>query len=220
MLLLVYFLFYSSYFKIKDVRVEGCEVSMPEDISKSVARNGNILLSKNKVIEKNILSQFPEVKEVQIYKGLPDAIKVVILEYDKSVVWKTQDKFYLVSSQGTVYKDVTEHISDYATLPQVVDKKNIPVVARQKILSPNFIAFVSNVYKSFESYTNMQPDYFWVDETTVDIYLQTKNSIYIKFDSLRASKKQLENVKSVLVAKKSEVVEYVDVRIDGWAYIK
>lgn len=220
LLALIYLIFFSSYFKIKEVIIDGTEISNKDEIANSVLLGHNILFTKNINMESDILSKFPEVKEVQIYKGIPDAIKVVVLEYDKSLVWQIGDKYYLVSSQGIVYKDITDKIADYANLPRVIDKRNIAVSERQRILSPNFVSFVINILKDFKEYTNMEPDYFWVDETTMDLTLQTKEVIYVKFDTMRSSKKQLTNLKNVLISKRGEITEYVDVRIDGWAYIK
>lgn len=219
-ILIIYFIFFSSYFKIKDVIVDGCEISDQNKIADIIPNGKNILLVKNSLIEREILKSFPEIKEAQIYKGLPNAIKIIVLEYDKSLVWQSGERYYLVSSQGTISKEVTDKAADYVTLPRVVDKRNIVVKERQRILSPNFVSFALNVFKDFKTTTNIDPDYFWVDDTTVDITLQSKEKIFVKFDTLRSSKKQLDNLKSILIMKKSEISEYVDVRIDGWGYIK
>jgi hypothetical protein len=37
---------------------------------------------------------------------------------------------------------------------------------------------------------------------------------------MRSSGKQLENLKKVLVEKRPDIKEYIDLRIDGWAYYK
>ena len=219
-LALIYLIFFSSYFKIKEVIIDGTEISNKNEIASSVLLGHNILFTKNINMENDILSKFPEIKEVQIYKGIPNAIKVVVLEYDKSLVWQIGEKYYLVSSRGIVYKEITDKIADYTSLPRVLDKRNVAVSERQHILSPNFVSFTMNIIKDFKEYTNLEPDYFWVDETTMDLVLQTKEVIYVKFDTMRSSKKQLTNLKNVLISKRAEINEYVDVRIDGWAYIK
>jgi len=37
---------------------------------------------------------------------------------------------------------------------------------------------------------------------------------------MRSSAKQLNNLKEVLVQKRNDIKEYIDLRIDGWAYYK
>ena len=68
--------------------------------------------------------------------------------------------------------------------------------------------------------TNIKPTHFEVVETTFDVNLHTEAGFYVKFNTMRASAKQLDNLKKVLVKKREEVHEYVDLRIDGWAYYK
>jgi hypothetical protein len=105
-------------------------------------------------------------------------------------------------------------------LPKVIDKKNFSVSPGKKLVSPNFIAFIVNINQGFFNAVNIKPLDFEVDETTFDVVLRTEAGFYVKLNSLRSSKKQLENLKLVLVNKRPEIKEYVDIRIDGWAYYK
>jgi hypothetical protein len=133
-------------------------------------------------------------------------------------VWQAGEDKYLVSTQGEVMRKITSE--DTAKLPLIVDKKSIQVKAGDKIVSPNFIAFISNLNDGFFTTVNIKPTYFEVLETTFDVNLYTEAGFYIKLNSLRSSKKQLESLKTVLVEKRQDIHEYVDLRIDGWAYYK
>ena len=218
--LLTYFLLFSSFFKVNVVIIEGNKLVEKDRIEKLVSKGENIfLLNKNELIQE-IIGNIPEVNDIQIYKGIPNALKVVVLEHNQSIIWKSDGKSYLISSEGYAYRDVTDKIGDYSTLPRVEDNSNIKVVEGQKIVSPNFVAFIQNIYSVFFTTVNIEPDYFTIKETTFDVDLKTKAGFTVKFDSLRSSKKQLDDLKKVLVEKRDQINEYVDLRIDGWAYYK
>ena len=218
--LFTYFLLFSSFFKINLVIVEGNKLVEKDRIEKLVPKGENIFLLDKDELKNEIIGNIPEVSDVQIYKGIPNALKIVILEHDQSIIWQSDGRSYLISSEGYAYRDVTDKISDYSSLPRVEDNSNIKVVEGQKIVSPNFVAFIQNIYSNFFTFVNIEPDYFSIKETTFDVDLKTKAGFIVKFDSLRSSKKQLDDLKKVLVEKRDQINEYVDLRIDGWAYYK
>lgn len=219
-ILLVWWIFFSKSFSVKDIIVQGNNLIPSEKISSEVPLNQNIFLLRSKEIENNIKAKIPEVDEVQVYKGFPDAVKVVVIEYDQSTVWKSGMSYFLLDSQGRVYKDITNDIGKFGDLAVVEDTKQMKFDLGQQIVSPGFVAFVGNIKSIFTENTNLNIDRFSISETTFDLNLYTKEGIYIKFDTSRSSKKQMDDLKSVLVQKRADIKEYVDMRIDGWAYYK
>lgn len=213
-----YIIFFSSFFAVKDVIIEGNNLLNSDEVIAKVPKNQNIFLFSTNKIRRDLLSNFTEIKDLEIYRGIPSAIKIVVLERDGSVVWQSGESKYLISTQGEVARQI---VGDEGTnLPVIVDKKALPVTPGSQLLSPNFIAFVTNIYSGFFDEVNIRPTMFDIDETTFDINLYTEAGFYVKFNSLRSSKKQLENLKKVLVEKRDQIHEYVDIRIDGWAYFK
>jgi cell division septal protein FtsQ len=215
---LAWYLFFSSKFAIKEVIVEGTNLLSKDQIARMIPTNQNILLLNTQDVSKKIAAKFPEVSDVQIFRGLPDAIKIVILEKKGSIVWQSGGLKYLISTQGEVARQIVGE--EGANLPVVIDKRNLPLTEGQQIVSANFIVFVKNVYDHLTTETNLKPTNFEIDETTFDVTLYTDAGIYIKMNSLRSSDKQMEDLKRVLVDKRPDVHEYVDLRIDGWAYYK
>lgn len=217
-LVLVFIVFKSSFFNIKEVMVEGNQNIPEEEVAAYAPKGENIFLYNIKIVKTKIFAEHPEIKDVMIYRGIPNAIKIVILEEDAKLVWQTGIDRYLLSSEGKISKKLVAGESvDY---PTVIDKKNIAVKSGDYIVSPSFVAFVNNIKSQCLEATNLKPDHFEVNETTFDVYMYTDSGIYVKFNSARNSGKQLENLKLVLVQKKDQIKEYVDLRIDGWAYYK
>ena len=215
---IVYYLFFSGKFQIADVMVEGNKMVSADKIASVVSKNKNILLFGSKKTKQRILQDNPEIKNVEIYRGLPNAVKIVVLEHEGKMLWQSGDSTYLISTQGAVAKKL--EANDSFNLPKVVDKRYLPFQVGSNLLSSNFVAFINNVNDQFFNVTNIKPTYFEVDETTFDVNLYTEAGFYVKLNSLRSSSKQLDNLKMVLVARRDAIKEYVDLRIDGWAYYK
>lgn len=218
LLALSYYLFLSPQFRIKEMIVEGTNLLSAEDVKAALPQDQNIFRFNVGYNEKKLLAKFPEIKEVQIYRGIPNALKIVVLEREGRVIWQSGETKYLLSSQGEIAKVFP---ADYPSdLPLIIDSHSLPVVVGDKLVSPNFIAFIVNVFSTFYGEVNIKPTTFEIGETTFDVVLKTDAGFYVKLNSLRSSKKQLENLKTVLMAKRADVHEYVDLRIDGWAYYK
>lgn len=216
--LLTYFVFFSPQTKIKSIIVEGASIVSKDQIVSALPLGQNIFLfnvDENKV---NLLNKFPELKQVEIYRGIPDTLKIVVLEREGKIVWQSGSDKYLISSDGDVAKKISD--SEVGNMPIVVDTKSLAVKVGDNLVSANFVAFVSNVYNSFYSVTGIKPTGFEVPETTLDVNLKTDAGFYVKLNSLRSSQKQLDNLKLVLTDRRADIHEYVDLRIDGWAYIK
>lgn len=213
-----YFLFFSSYFRVSDILIQGNSLTTEERIKSYIPDGSNVLLFNIPKTKALILSENPEIKDIEIYRGIPNAFKIVVLEYDNKLIWESNGIQYLVSSQGRVTKQLTA--GDAFAYPRVVDSKKINVVLGSNIVSPSFVSFVLNINNSCFEVTNVKPVYYEVPETTFDLNLYTDAGFYVKLNTVRSSAKQLDNLKKVLVAKKSEIKEYVDLRIDGLAYYK
>lgn len=215
---LVYYFFFSPQFKIKDIIVEGASVVNKSEVVAALPQGENIFLFNSEKNKDILLDKFPEIKQVEIYRGIPDALKIVVLEREGKILWASGSDKYLISVDGDVAKKLTE--TDNFNLPLVSDTKNLPVKTGSPLVSPNFVAFITNIYSTFYQETNIKPQNFEVTETTFDVNLKTEAGFYVKLNSLRSSQKQLDNLKLVLAEKRQDIHEYVDLRIDGWAYYK
>jgi len=213
----IYFIFASPIFQLKQILVEGNRSIPQQEIESNFRTGANVLLINSKDFEDYLITKYPQIQNVQIYKGIPDAIKIVIFEKELKAIWETNGIKYFLSNHGEITKLVDEGIT---SLPLVVDKQNLPVSPGDIVASPNFIAFITNANENLNKEAGINPVRYEIVETTFDVNLYTDAGFYIKLNSLRSSKKQLDNLKKVLAEKRSDIHEYVDLRIDGWAYYK
>lgn len=218
LIIALYYILFSGKFLINEVIVEKNDLVSTEQLINYGHKGSNVLFVNTSETRKKILKENPQIKDVQVIRGIPNAIKIIVLEHENKIIWQTGGIKYLVSAQGVVTKKIED--GELYSYPIINDSKNIPVNLGTSIVSPNFIAFAINIYDHFFEITNIKPTNFEVPQTTFDVYLFTEAGFYVKFNSMRSSTKQLENLKKVLVEKRDYIKEYVDLRIDGWAYYK
>ncbi len=81
----VYALFFSGWFTIKKVEVEGARFSSEEAIRTEVGTEGSIWLLPKDEIRSHILRE-RSVESVAVFRGIPDSIKVVVKERQPAVL--------------------------------------------------------------------------------------------------------------------------------------
>ncbi len=216
--ILIYFTFISNIFSLKEIQISGNSNIETQSIENLIPKGQNLLLINSQQIQTKIIEQIPEIRSVKIYKGIPSAVKIIIEENSPNLVWLTQNKSYLINDKGVAYREIADY--NMLTIPTIVDHKNVPILINQKVVSDNFVSFLQKINDNITEKTNLEVKDYYIEETTVDLYLVAKDNIIVKFDTLRDSEQQLENLKIVLMEKKDEIKEYVDLRINGWVYYK
>lgn len=217
-LAIVWVVYFSNFFKINEIIVDGNSLVSSEQISHNVPLGQNIFRLNITQVRNQIIGSNPMIEDVAIYRGIPNAIKVVVLERKPQIVWLSSGNYYLVDDAGIVDKQI--YAEEFANLIHVSDQKNMPVKIGEQLLSPGFISFAKNVNDKFFTLTNIHPTGYYITETTFDIYVQTDAVFYVKFDTTRAVDKQLDDLKNIIIAYRPNILEYVDVRVNGWAYYK
>lgn len=217
-LAIAWMIYFSSFFKIKEISIEGNSLVSSEQVSQNVSTDQNIFRfnisqARNQIIESN-----PMVEDVAIYRGIPNELKIVVLERKPQVVWLSSGNYYLVDDAGIIDKQIS--VDEFANLIHISDQKNMPVKIGEQLLSPEFISFAKTINDKFFTVSNIHPTGYYITETTFDIYVQTDAGFYVKFDTIRAVDKQLDDLKNIIIAYRPNIHEYVDVRINGWAYYK
>lgn len=211
---LVYFLFYSSYFKIKNIIVEN---STNQEIIDDLNRlqGENILLFSRAKIEKEIIAQAPEITNLKVTRGLPDTLKIRQEERLSKIAWVSDNKKYLLGGDGVIFKEAQE-----TNLPYVVDDKNIPVGIGQQVASENFINFLIETFVNFPQTVGFNINHFEISETIFQLDAVTDRGWKIVFDTTRPASGQLVDLNKFLSEHKDEVQEYVDLRVEGRVYYK
>jgi cell division protein FtsQ len=213
-----YILLFSSYFKIKDIIVEGNKTIPTADLRASIPENANLLTLRTAPLKADLMKKYPQIKELAFFKGLPNAIKIQIVERDATLVWQTGGQRYLVDPEGVVNRTLAA--DEVTTLPVIADDRNRPVQPDDYLVTPDFINFVTYLTNHFHDETNLNMTSMAIDETTYDLTVTTDANIKVFFDTTANPSDQLENFKKILVSFRDKITEYVDLRVEGWGYYK
>ena len=118
---LLYFFFVGTYFKIKDVVVEGVKSVEIADHLKRTLIGKNILLLRPGNYLRELSDNFPVLEESRIVRGLPSTVKVVASERRQVLIW-CADICAEVDNYGFAYQEVKRPedrvvLSDESGLP-------------------------------------------------------------------------------------------------------
>jgi len=222
-ILVLYLLFFSSVFKVKNVEIKGDNLIEGEKVKKLVefalGNENNILLFDDSSLEDTIKENFSLIQSLTIQKGLPDTLRILIIEKNPVVFWEASGKRYYVDSSGFAYMEARADAKD--AIITVYDQQNLPVEPGQRVVSKNFISFLEQVKTNFKKITGLNYDRFEVYETTFDLVVLTKNGFKVFFDTNRSPEEGLDDLRRVILhlqGKKPK--EYIDLRVEGWAYYK
>jgi len=216
----VYFFAYSSFFNIEDVVVEGTRGVNPDEVKSIVdsyrSSEDNLFKFPVEKVENDITSKFTQVGKVNVTRGVPKTIKVEISERDGFLIWQTQGKNYIVDKTGVAFKEAIETFS----LPVVVDEQNKAVKLGDKILTKNFVKFITSVNANLEKKTKTKIKKIIVKESTFELQVITDKGWKVIFDTARSADDQINDMVIVLPYTKNKIHEYLDLRVENWAYYK
>jgi len=220
-----WFIFYSPIFQIKNITLEGVQANSDLIAEMNKFKGKNIFLMAVDSEKRNLIIKQPEIKDIVIWKGLPDTLKAKLTLRDKVLIWQSADRFYYVDGDGIAFKQRGPLALEEKNILLIIDKKNVLVNLGTQFLSPVFVKFVTQLATDLPTIsaqiqvpitlTNID-----VEESTLQTTAQTAEGFKILFDTTRPVDSQLAALKKVLSEHRSEVTEYVDVRVQGWAYFK
>lgn len=216
--LLGWWLFYSDYFKIKNVEING---TLNDEVKPKIEafKGKNILLFSINQLDKKLFENESSIEELNVIKGIPDTIKVEVLVRRPQICWKTQDKIYFVDNNGIVF-NLDELTTDLQKLPQIEDDRNLDVITGEKLLASDFVLFVKDLPGKIYNATGKEIENMKVYETTIHLEIQLRDSYRILVDTTGNLDDELYLLKKIKEAHESEIKEYVDLRVEGKAYYK
>lgn len=138
---LIYLLIFSPIFKIKTIEIKG-NLSPDATSYLDQYKGQNLFVVKSQTISKKLQDKNPEYLSINVYKGIPNILRVEINERRSALVWETQSRDYFVDNDGVAYKMITpEEINDLTT---IIDNKNIGINLPNQVATSNFINFVND----------------------------------------------------------------------------
>lgn len=222
-ILAFYGLFFSSFFRVKNIDLKGTNLVDGEKVKKvamfALNEEPNIFLYDSNNIEDTIKENFPLIAEVEIQKGIPDTLRIIIIERKPVIVWQSNNQKYLVDKDGLSYLEADANNSK--GLPIIIDSQNIPTKLSAKVASRNFLDFVREIIEKITPRTNLKIKELRIEETTFGLTVVTNEGYSIFLDTTRSAEIELDDLRRTLAyLNGNKPKEYIDLRVEGWAYYK
>lgn len=217
---IAWFIFGSDYFKIKEINIVGSvTASVKNEID--MLEGKNILTYSSRGMIGRIKGAQSSIKDLKIYKGLPDSLRVEVVMRDPKMIWKSNGVTYLIDTDGVAFQaGEGELVTFEGKLPEVADPHSQPVELGKKLVSKGFIDFVKNLNQVFEKKMPIKIKEVQVGETTLEVEVLTSRNWKVLFSTTRGPETQIEALIKIVEQFHDQIKEYVDLRIAGRAYYK
>jgi len=238
---LFYFIFYSPYFTIKNIKISGLEkISESEirDIINSqinsrkifIFKQNNIFIFDENSIKNKIDSKYA-LDSLKMEKGLPGNLSFEIKEKTPVIIWKTGDKYYFVDKDGIIIREIPEGESWDNGMDQpgsriavAFDENNEPAAIKETILTGETVQAIAKLQNNLFGVTGLLISNFrttkYINSTIKSL---TNEGWEIYFSAINDLNAQIEKLKLFLNEKKPEDrqgLEYVDLRFPDRVYYK
>jgi len=145
-----YFLVFSSFFQVKEIKISG-NIKVPvEDIRNIISDKvdkrivffnlKNILLADLKEIDKIILEKFPQIARVSLDRDFPDVLAAQIEERKPVAVFVRGENYFYIDKTGVIFEEVSEPfqmlkikltlVPDLELGKRIVDEKDITQILK------------------------------------------------------------------------------------------
>lgn len=211
-----YILLLSPLFRIKQIIIDGQPSTEITVKLIGELKGKNIFLLTDKKI-KELQEKEPAIARIEFIRGLPDTLKVRLVERKAVLSWQNNSDFYLVAEDGVVFKKINQPSSGMAL---VKDNSGLPIDLGRRIISSDFINFIKIMQLDFSKATNLEIERFEVEETTFSpiIILKLGWKVYTAID--RQPDKQIADFQNIFTTQRDQISEYIDVRTPGRVYYK
>lgn len=218
----VYLLFFSDYFKIKNVEIVGASEDVQGDVKNMLTWETDYMVIFNEnVFAQTVDDKWDDLAGVEVEKIWPDKLKVILIPEVAKLVWKSDGRLYLLNISGMVLGliEEQERLEKYNDLPVVTDAANVPVEEGMKVVSRDFVDFVEATRASIDMSIDKEIEGYEVEETTFNLKIKFKEGFWVYFDTLRNPELQVEKL-AIFLANGKLVDQYVDLRVPGRVFYK
>jgi cell division protein FtsQ len=190
-IIFVWFIYFSSYFSITKIEING-NIKIPSnDIEKLVWQQSNnrrffIGLQKNiNIFNKdkllNTLNEQYYFEKLSIKKDLPNTIIINLEEKSYSLIWYEADNYYYIDSNGSIISEADPLEIKQKSYPLIDNRGEKKVSGNAIEVNSNNLNYVTQLFKKFKNnHKNFKVDRFILDNelNTVKIALLDGPEIY------------------------------------------
>jgi cell division septal protein FtsQ len=223
---LFYFLFFSSFFQVKNIFISGAEKISSDEIKNFVQnklekkilflRTKTIFLININEIEKEVLKNFPSVAEIKIGRKFPDVLNINLVGRSPLANFCQDEKCFLLDKEGIVF----EESEPKANLIKIVDgqREKTPRLG-EIIIERDYLEKIFKIQKYIQEEIKIEIEEFIAFSQRLNV--KTIEGWEIYFDPREDINWQLTKLKFVLKEKipleKRKDLEYIELRFGDLA---
>jgi cell division protein FtsQ len=222
--LLIYFFFFSPFFSVKEIKIEGqlnfiSEKEIKEFISEAIKgkvlffKSTSIFSFRRKKIEKLALKHFFSVKDIKIKRKFPDVLIVEISERKPVVNFCQENGCFFVDEEGIIF-----HKSNLKMTVLRTEKKEARL--GEKVVEKNLLKKALKIADSLKKEISIEVKEIYL--TPFKIEMTTEKGITLIFSPQKGLNEQIEDLKLIIekqiTQERLENVDYIDLRFDKIFY--
>jgi len=218
---IIYLLFFSPVFNIKEIIVLGNKKVSSEEIKNNLIRD-NIFLTNNKSIEDQLLKKIPEILELKINKNLlKRKLEINIKERETVGIICSIGTCFYFDENGIIFDDAPNTSGSLIVVIQDNSGRNYEI--GNKISEKTFIDTVLEINENLFSEIGLRVSSFNIDSYPIEeLKAVTTEGWYALFNLKKDTENQLLALKVALNEKIKDRtgLQYIDLRIENRIYYK
>lgn len=230
-IVLIWLIFFSSLFKIKDIVVNGVDENIAMEVKTlayDISQNG--LLSKNNLLffNKSALTESLNEKyylsELTIKRKLFHTLSITLKQEQEAAAWLEDSKYYLIDGDGQIISQIDPLNINRQVMPLIENLTSTKIDDRQANINTTTITYITNLFQEFkEQKHGFEIEKFVVDDSANTVKMSILGGPRIFFNTADDIVKQAEELDLVVREKLKDNFknkEYIDLRFGNNVYIK
>ncbi len=223
----LWFLFYSPYFGIKEISVEGEGRINEEDVKKDLENylnrgfwffspKRNLILFDSENFKKEISKKY-SFKNFEIKKDYPNELKIFYKEKDYAFVWEEGGERYFCSEDGEI---ISKNINKESPYPVFENLSNKLINNKYIGVDYAYIDYGLDLYERFKKLKDFKIEKIIIND---NLNIKLLNGPVVYFDIKKGMNAQIEKLLKLKQEKLKDDfnnLEYVNVKIGNSVYYK
>ncbi len=230
-LLLIWLLFFSKLFKISNIEISGANDNLKSETEAAVWKvAGGRVIGKNNLLlfDKTALNDVLQSKfylsELTIKKKLFHTLKISLTEKQQAAIWREDDKYYYIDSDGIIISQVDTLNINNRDYPLIENQTELKINDRQANINRDSISCVNHLFNEFkDNKHNLAVERFIVDKETNTIKVSVLDGPKIFYNIKADLAEQTAKLDIVIKEKLKDNFrskEHIDLRYSNNVYIK
>lgn len=167
------------------------------------------------------------VEDIKIQTFFPSVVRVELKQLPAKVIAQAGARFYAVSAQGDVLKELIDMKTAPSAYPNVLFPAETNFTIGQNVIKEQVVDFLARAHMAMSQLTLARFADHWeyVDGPRPEVNLKTKEGFIIKFDPFDKPEDEIQNVELFLTQQlktpdQRKGLEYIDARFGNKIFYK